>query len=57
MLELTERPTVPSPKITTLDPLDISATFQAAPRPEIYILVVNTLAVEKDCVVESIFCP
>jgi hypothetical protein len=32
---LTERPTVPRPKITTVDPLDISATFQAAPKPEI----------------------
>lgn len=30
---LTERPTVPRPKITTFDPLEISATFQAAPRP------------------------
>jgi hypothetical protein len=31
---LTESPTVPRPNITTLDPLDISATFQAAPRPK-----------------------
>jgi len=30
---LTERPTVPRPKITTVDPLDMSATFQAAPMP------------------------
>lgn len=31
---LTERPTVPRPKMTTVDPCDISATFHAAPRPE-----------------------
>lgn len=30
---LTERPTVPRPKITTVDPSEISATFHAAPRP------------------------
>lgn len=32
---LTERPTVPRPNITTVDPLEISATFQAAPKPNI----------------------
>ena len=30
---LTESPTVPRPKITTLEPSDTSATFQAAPSP------------------------
>lgn len=34
ILILTERPTVPRPKMTTVDPSDISATFQAAPRPD-----------------------
>lgn len=31
---LTDRPTVPRPYITTVEPWDISATFQAAPKPE-----------------------
>ena len=32
-LLLTERPTVPRPKTTTVDPSEIFATFQAAPKP------------------------
>lgn len=32
---LTERPTVPRPKMTTVDPSDTSATFHAAPKPKI----------------------
>jgi hypothetical protein len=32
---LTERPTVPRPNITTVDPFVTSATFHAAPRPNI----------------------
>lgn len=31
---LTERPTVPRPKITTVDPSEMLATFHAAPRPK-----------------------
>lgn len=34
---LTERPTVPRPKITTVEFSNISAIFQAAPRPEILV--------------------
>lgn len=34
VMGLTERPTVPRPKITTVEPFDISATFQAAPMPK-----------------------
>lgn len=30
---LTESPTVPRPKMATVDPFDTSATFQAAPSP------------------------
>jgi hypothetical protein len=30
---LTESPTVPRPNITTLEPFDTLATFQAAPSP------------------------
>lgn len=40
---LTERPTTPRPKITTVDPLDMSATFQAAPRPTSMSIVTTTL--------------
>lgn len=37
----TERPTVPRPNITTLDPLDILATFQAAPKPTIILTMLG----------------